>query len=150
MTKWPFRGKQRSGQFNLIKSDGTNYCIAHFLEVRSGWDNAQAIARLLHGPGKFHVKVVVDTYDTLGAGIYILECRHWGQPQVAPAGVKADSVVVTAQKTILSAVAEVGASARIQGWERHEVPEPPRRRPYDDGGDDDSDSPMGMPLPLFS
>jgi hypothetical protein len=144
MMKWPFRGKQRSGQFQLIKSDGTNYCIAHFLEVRSGWHHVEALSRLLHGPGKFHIRAVQDTYDTTGTGIYILECRHWGQPE------KADTIVQKAHRMIESAVAEVGARAKVIGWERNEVPEPPRRRHHDDDGDDDSDSPMGMPLPLRS
>jgi hypothetical protein len=58
--KWR-RSKARSGEFNLIRLDGTHYCITWYLEVISG---AQALARLLHGPGKLQVEIRQDSYGS--------------------------------------------------------------------------------------
>lgn len=135
MMKWR-RSEARSGVFSLIRLDGTSYCITWYLEVISG---AQALARLLHGPGKFQVEIRQDSYDTLGRGTSIIVARHSGQPT--------EHTVEKARKMIQSGVAEVGARARILNWERHEIPPAPRRPPADD--DDDSDA-FGMPLPLRS
>jgi hypothetical protein len=59
-----------------------------------------------------------------------------------------------AQKAITEAIEEAGVKARIQGWSRTEIgPVEPTRRPWlrhDDDEDGDSDSPMGIPLPLKS
>ncbi len=121
--KWR-RSKARSGEFDLIKLDGTRYAIAWYLEVISG---AQALARLLHGPGKFHVEIRQDSYDTLGRGTSMIVARHSGQPT--------EDTVEKARKMIQSAVAEVGARARIMNLERHEIPPAPRRPLVDDDND---------------
>jgi hypothetical protein len=134
--KWR-RSKARSGEFNLIRLDGIHYCITWYLEVISG---AQALARLLHGPGKFQVEIRQDSYDTLGRGISVIVARHSGQPT--------EDTVEKARKMIQSAMAEVGAYARIMNWERSEISPAPRRPPADD--DDDDSGAFGMPLPLRS
>jgi hypothetical protein len=50
--------KVKNAAVPLIKPDNTtNYIIAHYVEVKSGRNHAQAIASLLHGPGAFQVEV---------------------------------------------------------------------------------------------
>jgi hypothetical protein len=111
--------------------------LAFTIEVISG---AQALARLLSGPGKFQVEIRQDSYDTLGRGTSVIVARHSGQPT--------EDTVEKARKMIQSATAEVGAHARIMNWERHEIP-PARRRPPADDDDDDFGA-FEMPLPLRS
>ena len=63
-----------------MKSDGTNYILAHYIEVRSGRANAEAIARLLHGRG-FEVELRQNTYDTVMGRTWDVIARHRGRPE---------------------------------------------------------------------
>jgi hypothetical protein len=139
--KFPFRGKARSGEYQDFRPS-TQYAVSHSVQVWTR-EGAEALADLLHG--RFDASYAPDSYDTLARGLWVVTLKHTGIPD--------KNTIRKARKAIEEAIEEVGANARYQGWSRTELgPAETPRRPWlhDDGDDGDSDSPMGIPLPLKS
>jgi hypothetical protein len=144
--KWPFRGKQRSGAFQLLPP-GQPVQINHFIEVE-GEGNARLIAEQL--TGSFSTSWGLSPTDNgIGPTRYQVQASHRHIPIAGKGGqATAKMVLARGQQIIRDVIGQV-PGARYAGWDRMDLPpaEPPRHHQDDDG--DDSDSPMGLPLPIF-
>jgi hypothetical protein len=142
--KWPFKGRQRSGQYQLLPP-GQPVQLNHYVSVE-GRDSARLIAE--HLTGTFSTSVGLSPTDNgIGVTRYQVKASHRYIPEVGK-GEKttAEMALTRAQKLISELVVQFGG--KYVGWDRTPMSPEHKVRKDDDG--DDSQNSMGPPLPIFS